>query len=68
MLSVPLISHPVAMAEKTGTQRETDNSYILNNDTKKSDKTPCQVTARFNIPSGFGLNAYMDIMHDDGTT
>ena len=68
MLSVPLISHPVAMAEKTETQRETDNSYILNNDTKKSDKTPCQVTARFNIPSGFGLNAYMDIMHNDGTT
>jgi hypothetical protein len=42
-------------------------TYILNTDTKKSDETPCQVTAKFNIPSGFNLNAYMDIMHDDGT-
>ena len=66
MLSVSLINSPVAMAEKAVTQD--DNSYILNNNTEKSDKTPCQVTAKFNIPSGFGLNAYMDIMHDDGTT
>lgn len=42
-------------------------SYILNNETKKSDETPCQVTAKFIIPSGFNLNAYMDIMNDDGT-
>lgn len=41
--------------------------YILNAETKKSEETPCQVTAKFNIPSGFNLNAYMDIMHDDGT-
>lgn len=41
--------------------------YILNTDTKKSDETPCQVTAKFTIPSGFNLNTYMDIMHDDGT-
>lgn len=43
-------------------------TYILNTDTQKTDDTPCQVTAKFNIPSGFHLNAYMDIMHDDGTT
>lgn len=42
-------------------------AYILNTDTEKSDETPCQVTAKFNIPSGFNLNTYMDIMHDDGT-
>lgn len=42
-------------------------SYILNTDTKKTEDTPCQVTAKFNIPSGFNLNTYMDIMHDDGT-
>ena len=43
-------------------------TYILNADTQKTDNTPCQVTAKFNIPAGFHLNAYMDIMHDDGTT
>ena len=42
-------------------------TYILNTDTQKTDDTPCQVTAKFDIPSGFHLNAYMDIMHDDGT-
>jgi hypothetical protein len=42
-------------------------SYILNMDTSKSAETPSQVTAKFQIPSGFGLNVYMDILHDDGT-
>ena len=42
--------------------------YIMNMDTKKSTETPCQVTASFKIPFGFGLNTYMDILHDDGTT
>ena len=42
-------------------------AYTLNTDTHKSDETPCQVTSAFYIPSGFHLNAYMDIMQDDGT-
>lgn len=41
--------------------------YTLNTDTKKSEETPAQVTAKFLIPSGFHLNAYLDIVHDDGT-
>ena len=57
----------VQKTESAETQIGDEMTYTLNTDTKKTDDTPCQVSAVFHIPSGFHLNAYMDIMHDDGT-
>lgn len=43
-------------------------TVIYHTDTKYSPETPCQVSGNFDIPKGFNLSAYVQIMNEDGLT
>lgn len=40
-------------------------SYVENAETKRTDETPCQLTVTSEVPKGFGLNCFVELMRDD---
>lgn len=58
------VTVPVFAADNAPT--ESSQTVTYHTDTRKSDATPAQVTAKFTIPKGFGLSAYVMLMGEDG--
>ena len=58
-----MMATPVMAVEPEG---DGDFSYVEHSDTKRSEKTNCQITVSTECPEGFGLNTYVVLSDKDG--
>lgn len=66
-LMLPLNSF-TGYCEETAKATAEEPKIIYHTDTVKNTDNPCQVTATFTIPEGFGLSAYVQFMNSKGDT